>query len=172
MARQKRDINGPGSSQTVRISVPVGDTTVLNWLGAQYSISASVRELIRNSVREHGVVDVTCLKVEQELPIKGPGRPRGSTKDNVQESISVATTAENIDTSTVNKPLTGSQSTQSVQAPQSIKQVPQQQVQIQVPSQVTSVSEQQVTTSQNSQKSAVDNANDALNQLFSSGLIV
>ena len=51
------------SMRRLRLSVPTTDTSVLDWLGAQSDVNASVRTLIREAIAHHGYEDVTCLPV-------------------------------------------------------------------------------------------------------------
>lgn len=55
-----------------RFSVPLEDTSVREWIDAQANLSHSLRTLIRDSIRKHGMMDATCLPVEQ---IGKVGRP-------------------------------------------------------------------------------------------------
>lgn len=60
----------------LRWSVPKVDVSVNKWLDAQYSISESLRALIRESIQREGCVDVVNKPVEQ-LPRRG--RPPGGS---------------------------------------------------------------------------------------------
>lgn len=46
-----------------RFSVPKADQDVLAWAEEQANLSISLRTLIRDSIRTHGIVDATCLPV-------------------------------------------------------------------------------------------------------------
>lgn len=69
-----------------RFSVPRMDQDVLAWAKAQANLSISLRSLIRDSIRTHGVVDATCLPVtparapseaaEPAAPVSEPIRPK------------------------------------------------------------------------------------------------
>lgn len=48
-----------------RISIPKNDEVVIKWLQAQSNVSYSIRTLIKNSVQEYGLTDVTCLPVKK-----------------------------------------------------------------------------------------------------------
>lgn len=45
------------------ITVPLDDNAVIEWLKKQNSISHSIRELIKCSIREYGMIDFTCRSV-------------------------------------------------------------------------------------------------------------
>lgn len=66
-----------------RLSIPVADTSVIEWLGVQDNVSASIRTLIRDHIAAHGMSDPTCRPVEQR-PRRG--RPPGS-KDRRQRRV-------------------------------------------------------------------------------------
>lgn len=68
MARPKREGMAPENLLRFRLTVPAGDVTVLEWIEKQYNVSQSIRQLIREFVREHGLIDATCIAVEQEPP--------------------------------------------------------------------------------------------------------
>lgn len=64
-------------SRRFRVSVPDADESVLEWIGAQSDLSASVRSLIREAIERHGYRDATCYPVQQQ-PRRG--RPPKSTE--------------------------------------------------------------------------------------------
>ncbi|WP_156888118.1 hypothetical protein [Microbacterium indicum] len=61
----------PAPPRKVQLTVPPADTTVSEWLDAQYSSSESIRRLIRESVAREGFVDVANRPV---TPPKNPVR--------------------------------------------------------------------------------------------------
>lgn len=64
-----------GEPRRIRWSVPPEDTSVIQWLEQQHSISQSLRVLIRDSIERDGYVDAVFRPVRQ-LPRRG--RPPGS----------------------------------------------------------------------------------------------
>lgn len=67
MPRQKREVNAADKLLHYRISVPKDDQTVAQWMEKQYNISISIRQLVRAFVREHGLVDITCIDVGESV---------------------------------------------------------------------------------------------------------
>lgn len=70
-----------------RLSIPAADAQCIAWIKAQADLSSSVRALIRESIKAHGIVDVDCLPVETGTgaPARRPvGRPR---KQAVTETV-------------------------------------------------------------------------------------
>lgn len=61
-----------------RLSVPVADEAVNEWLGFQDNMSASVRAVIREHIERNGLVDPTCRPVSQQAR---RGRPPASETD-------------------------------------------------------------------------------------------
>ncbi|MDT0157768.1 hypothetical protein Q9R19_09040 [Microbacterium sp. ARD32] len=57
------------TARKVQLSVPVVDSTVVEWLDLQYSASESIRRLIRESVAREGFVDVA------NRPVRPPAHP-------------------------------------------------------------------------------------------------
>lgn len=53
-------------SRRFRVSVPDADESVLEWIGAQSDLSASVRALIRGAIERNGYRDATCYPVQQQ----------------------------------------------------------------------------------------------------------
>lgn len=89
MARPKREGMAPENLLRFRLTVPAGDVTVLEWIEKQYNVSQSIRQLIREFVREHGLIDATCIAVEQEPPRqKAPHEP--AKRAPVQEQYTAA----------------------------------------------------------------------------------
>ncbi|MBK3582655.1 hypothetical protein JHN49_02625 [Streptomyces sp. MBT57] len=60
----------PGEPRKVRWTVPAADTSVIEWLDQQESISQSLRLLIRESIQRDGYIDVFYKPVDQ-LPRRG-----------------------------------------------------------------------------------------------------
>ena len=48
-----------------RISVPVSDTSVLEWISHQYNLSYSIRTIIKDFIQRNGMVDATCDVVQK-----------------------------------------------------------------------------------------------------------
>ena len=62
-----------------RFSVPKADKAVTQWAEAQANLSMSLRTLIRESIRQHGVIDATCMPVTPGTPPEGrPAEPRAA----------------------------------------------------------------------------------------------
>jgi len=57
------------NTRKVQITVPVADTSVVEWLDLQYSPSESLRRLIRESIAREGFVDVA------NRPVRPPAQP-------------------------------------------------------------------------------------------------
>lgn len=70
-----------------RLSIPQSDTTTLEWLKAQSSMSASIRFLIREYVSKCGYTDPTCLRVEQEVKRPRLEKPEAQPKPETPERI-------------------------------------------------------------------------------------
>lgn len=60
------------SFKRYRFSVPKADVSVTEWINAQANLSFSLRQLIKEHIVQHGVVDVTCMAVGKQ---PRPGRP-------------------------------------------------------------------------------------------------
>ena len=65
------------NSKRVRVTVPIEDVEVLQWLSNQHAMSVSVRELIHDAIAEHGVQDYfVATRGEARKPSKGrPMKP-------------------------------------------------------------------------------------------------
>lgn len=48
-----------------RLSVPLSDSEVIQWLSSQRSVSASVRVLVKLAIHTYGYVDATTLSIER-----------------------------------------------------------------------------------------------------------
>ena len=55
-------------STQFRVTVPISDSDVIEWIKNQYTLSNSVRILIKNFVAQHGFIDSTCLSVRETVP--------------------------------------------------------------------------------------------------------
>lgn len=55
-----------------RFSVPKADESVNSWIDAQGNLSHSIRTLIKEHIKKHGIMDATCTPVEQQARV---GRP-------------------------------------------------------------------------------------------------
>lgn len=78
--------SGDTGLRRVRFSVPPADVSVGSWLDAQYSISESLRALIRDAIRRDGIVDVINRPVHQEPRRGRPPRIGDEPADQVAES--------------------------------------------------------------------------------------
>lgn len=78
--------SGDTGLRRVRFSVPPADVSVGSWLDAQYSISESLRALIRDAIRRDGIVDVINRPVRQEPRRGRPPRIGNEPADQVVES--------------------------------------------------------------------------------------
>lgn len=78
--------SGDTGLRRVRFSVPPADVSVGSWLDAQYSISESLRALIRDAIRRDGIVDVINRPVRQEPRRGRPPRTGDEPADPVIES--------------------------------------------------------------------------------------
>lgn len=77
-----------GSRRYVKLSIPLADETVINWLNNQESMSDSIRMLIRDDVAKNGYGDLFCREV---VPGAKRGRPTNAELQAraEQESVSV-----------------------------------------------------------------------------------
>lgn len=50
-----------------RLSVPIEDKDVIAWINAQDSVSFSLRTLIRQSISNDGIIDITCKPVTPHM---------------------------------------------------------------------------------------------------------
>lgn len=73
-------------SRRFRVSVPDADESVLEWIGAQSDLSASVRALIRDAIERNGYRDATCYPVQQQ-PRRG--RPPKQAEQIAAQSIGI-----------------------------------------------------------------------------------
>lgn len=48
-----------------RLSVPLSDSEVIQWLSNQRSVSASVRVLVKMAIHTYGYADATTLSIER-----------------------------------------------------------------------------------------------------------
>lgn len=64
-------------SRRYRISIPLDDPDVVEWLDAQRSISMSLRVLIHSALLQTGIRDYFSTGTDIP-PTRGRGRPRGS----------------------------------------------------------------------------------------------
>lgn len=60
------------SRRYVKLSIPLADTTVIEWLNNQESMSDSIRMLIRDDVAKNGYGDLFCREI---IPGAKRGRP-------------------------------------------------------------------------------------------------
>lgn len=86
-------VSGDTGLRRVRFSVPPADVSVGSWLDAQYSISESLRALIRDAIRRDGIVDVINRPVRQEPRRGRPPRIGNEPADQVVESEHASTPA-------------------------------------------------------------------------------
>lgn len=72
-------------SRRFRVSVPDADESVLEWIGAQSDLSASVRALIRDAIERNGYRDATCYPVQQQ-PRRGRPPKQADQVDQAEQS--------------------------------------------------------------------------------------
>ena len=72
-------------SRRFRVSVPDADESVLEWIGAQSDLSASVRALIRDAIERNGYRDATCYPVQQQ-PRRGRPPKQAEQVDQAEQS--------------------------------------------------------------------------------------
>ena len=72
-------------SRRFRVSVPDADESVLEWIGAQSDLSASVRVLIRDAIERNGYRDATCYPVQQQ-PRRGRPPKQAEQVDQAEQS--------------------------------------------------------------------------------------
>lgn len=72
-------------SRRFRVSVPDADESVLEWIGAQSDLSASVRALIRDAIERNGYRDATCYPVQQQ-PRRGRPPKQVEQVDQAEQS--------------------------------------------------------------------------------------
>ena len=72
-------------SRRFRVSVPDADESVLEWIGAQSDLSASVRALIRDAIERNGYRDATCYPVQQQ-PRRGRPPKQAERVDQAEQS--------------------------------------------------------------------------------------
>lgn len=73
------------TAKRYRLAVPAEDESVHKWIESQLNMSVSLRQLIREDIKNHGYSDVTCRVVEQGAK---RGRPV-MAESTVSESYSV-----------------------------------------------------------------------------------
>ena len=64
-----------------RVTVPLQDADVINWMAAQASPSFSIRLLIRAIIAKYGITDVTCLPVGAGLDADVAGQAAAQVRD-------------------------------------------------------------------------------------------
>lgn len=57
-----------------RVTVPLKDADVINWMAEQSSVSFSIRLLIRAFIAKYGISDVTCVPVSAGLEMDLTGQ--------------------------------------------------------------------------------------------------
>ena len=87
----------PGSEQPLRyrVTVPLKDADVINWMAEQSSPSFSMRMLIRAFIAKYGITDVTCLPVSAGLDLDMGAaeiRPEAPASSNSGKKTSVSLT--------------------------------------------------------------------------------
>lgn len=75
-------------SRRFRVSVPDADESVLEWIGAQSDLSASVRALIRDAIERHGYRDATCYPVTQQ-PRRGRPPKQADQSDRAENLVTI-----------------------------------------------------------------------------------
>lgn len=75
-------------SRRFRVSVPDADESVLEWIGAQSDLSASVRALIRDAIERNGYRDATCYPVQQQ-PRRGRPPKQAEQVDQAEQFVTI-----------------------------------------------------------------------------------
>ena len=79
----------PASDQPLRyrVTVPLKDSDVINWMVEQSNPSVSIRMLIRAFIAKYGISDVTCLPVSAglELDMQSP-----EFRQDIQQAVAPA----------------------------------------------------------------------------------
>lgn len=81
-----------GDVKRIRLTIPERDTTAMDFIKAQKSVSASMRVLIREYVKQHGYTDPTCVRVEAPEP-----RIRKEEKPEPVKPVQVETPRDYVD---------------------------------------------------------------------------
>ena len=58
------------SMKRLRFNVPIEDDEVLAWLSQQSSVSVSLRMLVHDAIREHGMGDYVTKSVKRDNKVK------------------------------------------------------------------------------------------------------
>jgi len=68
----KLNVKKPAAEQPLRyrVTVPLQDTDVINWITAQANPSFSIRTLIRAYITKYGITDATCLPAATGIDIE------------------------------------------------------------------------------------------------------
>jgi len=77
----------------LRFNVPIEDDEVLAWLSQQSSVSVSLRMLVHDVIREHGMGDYVTKSVKRDNKVKVPKRERAEKKSEVKPQHTSATDA-------------------------------------------------------------------------------
>lgn len=66
------NVKKPAAEQPLRyrVTVPLQDTDVINWITAQANPSFSIRTLIRAYITKYGITDATCLPAATGIDIE------------------------------------------------------------------------------------------------------
>ncbi len=88
-----------------RFTVPSEDACVTNWLCSQLNISNSIRNLIREDIRQNGYTDVTCRDIVTDDDSEMQNQIRKGSKKNLstKQVLKKLPKKETIETVTVQK---------------------------------------------------------------------
>lgn len=81
------------SMKRLRFNVPIEDDEVLAWLSQQSSVSVSLRMLVHDAIREHGMGDYVTKSVKRDNKVKTPKRESVEEKAEVKPQQSSAVDA-------------------------------------------------------------------------------
>ena len=73
------------TNKRFRISIPLEDTSVIEWLEKQGNISFSLRTLIKKAIAQDGCIDVTCQADSSMGRPRRAGRPPKKVAKKVME---------------------------------------------------------------------------------------
>lgn len=77
-----------------RFSVPKADESVTEWIAHQSNLSFSIRFLIKDYIRVHGMTDATCAPVEQRGKVGRPSNAELAAREVAKSFESSAVSTE------------------------------------------------------------------------------
>ena len=84
------------TNKRFRISIPLEDTSVIEWLEKQANISFSLRVLIKEAIAQDGYIDVTCRADSSMGQPKRAGRPPKKLAEDVMAYVGFAPNGDGI----------------------------------------------------------------------------